>query len=410
MIKNFENYFVPKKNKTFFRHQFFTRNQQSGETIDQFVTDLKNKSKDCAFGTLREELIKDRLVCGILDTHMKERLLRVDDLTLDPALDIICCEKEKELSRLEKLKDVEKEENIQSVLTFDLQAVLPVPCGENSMLYYRRKLSCYNFTVYNIIDKKGYSYFWHEELGRRGANEIGSCVYNFLKEESANLKEDVVFYSDNCVGQNKNKFLFSLYVHCVMNLKYNSITHKYLVAGHTQNEGDHMHSLIEREKKLMMNRGPIVHPSQWTTIIQLSKKTGQPFKVKEIDTSDIFNLKLLTKKIGTNFTMNEEKEKVLWHDVCCVRVEKECPSIILYQTSYEQEGWMRLNIMGRARRLDRRTNCELVPAYADRPGIPVCKKKDLLDLCDAHVIPRVHWDFFKNLKVDESNLNVEDDG
>jgi hypothetical protein len=88
VIKKFENYFIPKKNITFFRHQFFTRNQLAGETIDQFVTDLKNKSKDCEFGMLREELIKDRLVCGILNSHMKERLLREEDLTLDRALDI----------------------------------------------------------------------------------------------------------------------------------------------------------------------------------------------------------------------------------------------------------------------------------------------------------------------------------
>jgi hypothetical protein len=41
-------------------------------------------------------------------------------------------------------------------ITFDLQAVLSTPCGMVSQLYYKRKLSCYNLTVYCLVDKKGY--------------------------------------------------------------------------------------------------------------------------------------------------------------------------------------------------------------------------------------------------------------
>ncbi len=44
---------------------FFTRAQGPNETIDAYVTDLKNKAKDCEFGRLTEDLIKDRIVCGV---------------------------------------------------------------------------------------------------------------------------------------------------------------------------------------------------------------------------------------------------------------------------------------------------------------------------------------------------------
>ena len=44
---------------------FNTRNQQIGETIDQYVTDLRNKANTCEYGNLTDSLIKDRLVCGI---------------------------------------------------------------------------------------------------------------------------------------------------------------------------------------------------------------------------------------------------------------------------------------------------------------------------------------------------------
>ena len=63
---------------------------------------------------------------------------------------------EKQLSRAEKESDVknaEKNKNLQ-VCCFDLQAVIVLPCGDVSQFYYKRRLSCYNFTVFNISEKK----------------------------------------------------------------------------------------------------------------------------------------------------------------------------------------------------------------------------------------------------------------
>lgn len=88
VLKKFDEHFKPKRNVTFMRHKFFTRSQEPGETIDQFVTDLRNKSKDCDFGDLVEGLITDRIVCGIANSHLKERLLREPDLKLSRALEI----------------------------------------------------------------------------------------------------------------------------------------------------------------------------------------------------------------------------------------------------------------------------------------------------------------------------------
>lgn len=48
----FEAYCNPRKNVTWERHLFNTRNQQPGETIDQYITDLRTKAKSCEFGTL----------------------------------------------------------------------------------------------------------------------------------------------------------------------------------------------------------------------------------------------------------------------------------------------------------------------------------------------------------------------
>lgn len=45
---------------------------REGETVDSFVTDLYALAKHCAVGTLQDELIRDRIVVGLLDSKLAE--------------------------------------------------------------------------------------------------------------------------------------------------------------------------------------------------------------------------------------------------------------------------------------------------------------------------------------------------
>ncbi len=65
VIEEFEKYCNPRKNLIWERHIFNTRNQLIGETIDQYVTDLRNKVNTSEYGNITDSLIKDCLVCGI---------------------------------------------------------------------------------------------------------------------------------------------------------------------------------------------------------------------------------------------------------------------------------------------------------------------------------------------------------
>lgn len=86
--EKFKQYCEPRKNLTYMRHQFFMRMQGPAETIDAFVTDIKNKAKNCEFGTLSDSLIRDRIVCGIKDDSLRARLLREANLPLRKAIDL----------------------------------------------------------------------------------------------------------------------------------------------------------------------------------------------------------------------------------------------------------------------------------------------------------------------------------
>ncbi|CAB3232298.1 unnamed protein product [Arctia plantaginis] len=88
VLKKLDEHFGSKKNLTVERHKFFIRNQQESETIDQYVFELKKLALTCEFCDLKDDLIKDRLVCGVISSAIRERLLREDKLTLYTAVEI----------------------------------------------------------------------------------------------------------------------------------------------------------------------------------------------------------------------------------------------------------------------------------------------------------------------------------
>ena len=88
ILKKFREYCQPRKNVVFERYRFSMRNQEEGELIYHWVTDLKTRAATCEFGEQRDLLIRDKIVFGVRDERVKERLLREASLTLVEAQSI----------------------------------------------------------------------------------------------------------------------------------------------------------------------------------------------------------------------------------------------------------------------------------------------------------------------------------
>ena len=78
----------PRTNVILERYRFNTRTQQSSETLQAYLSDLKNKANSCAYGDLKDELIRDRIVVGVQHDNVRKILLRKNDLTLAKAIHI----------------------------------------------------------------------------------------------------------------------------------------------------------------------------------------------------------------------------------------------------------------------------------------------------------------------------------
>lgn len=81
------SHFLPKTNVIFERARFNQRVQQLGEPAEQFINDLHKLAETCKFKTLKDELIRDRIVVGIRDAKLSENLQLCEDLTLSKAIE-----------------------------------------------------------------------------------------------------------------------------------------------------------------------------------------------------------------------------------------------------------------------------------------------------------------------------------
>ncbi|XP_050504398.1 uncharacterized protein LOC126883193 [Diabrotica virgifera virgifera] len=86
IIEKFDAHFIPQKNVIFERFKFNTRSQQPGESVDAYITALHSLAEHCSYGALKDELIRDRIVVGVLDVKVSERLQLQKNLTLGEAV------------------------------------------------------------------------------------------------------------------------------------------------------------------------------------------------------------------------------------------------------------------------------------------------------------------------------------
>ena len=84
VLDQFKVYCESKKNIPFERYCFNQRQQQTGETYDQYKTALKKLAEGCDFAKITpDEILRDRLLFGIADNKVRERLLHETNLTLE---------------------------------------------------------------------------------------------------------------------------------------------------------------------------------------------------------------------------------------------------------------------------------------------------------------------------------------
>lgn len=76
VVETFTKLYVKTPNTIFARHQLATRKQKAGESLDEYLEELKKLSKHCEFVTVtaetyRSEMIRDSFINGLSSNYIR---------------------------------------------------------------------------------------------------------------------------------------------------------------------------------------------------------------------------------------------------------------------------------------------------------------------------------------------------
>lgn len=174
-----------------------------------------------------------------------------------------------------------------------------------------------------------------------------------------------------------------------------------MIRGHTQNEGDSAHSIIERAIKRSRKSGPIYVPDQYAQIIRTAKKNGNPFLLEELNFDDFYDLKKLSEDVGLNTGKDSNGTIIKIHDIKMIKFQKDSLTYS-YKTNYEGD-WVAADIKKKNTRSSQSVNLNeiktinLKAAYTSKLPISQNKKKDLQELLQKNIIPKVYANFYESI-------------
>lgn len=299
--------------------------------------------------------------------------------------------RKKDRARDEKEIDkIHAQENTCIVLTMDLQAVKVCPNVNASAIFFKTKLCCYNFTVYNLESHEVVCYWFTEVDSDLQASTFTSIILEHLEKFCVSKKLPIVLYSDGCTYQNRNNILANALLN--FSVKHDvEIFQKFLERGHTQMECDSVHALIERKIK----GKDIYLPADYVRATKEARKKPAPYETQ-----------VLKRTFFKNFA---EKKHMRYHSIRPGR-SKDDPTvtdikalsyspdgIIRYKLDFDDE-WRELPIRPKSITV---TDCSYPQLHKSTLKISYSKWKHLQEL--KSVIPEDCHTFYDNLPKNEKD-------
>lgn len=171
----------------------------------------------------------------------------------------------------------------------DLQAVKVCPYVQASAIFFKLKVCCHNFTIYDLVTNMAKCYWFTETETDMTASTFVSCILEYLSTDCANESGPIIFYSEGCTYQNRNSILSNALLNYSITNNI-EIIQKLLEVRHTQMECDSVHSCIERKLK----GRDIQLPSDYLRITKEARSRPFPYVVKCMQYSDFQNYAVKT--------------------------------------------------------------------------------------------------------------------
>lgn len=177
VLKKFTDHFEPRKNVIIERFKFNNIVQKEDQNVDQFVTELKKSVKQCEYKE-EDEMVRDRIVIGLADKSLQEKLLRERKLDLNSAINI--CQVAESSKCQSKVLHKKLEDNCVYALKAKKDTERPV-------------LSKSNCLYCDLVHEKGKCPAWGKTCAKcQGRNHYARVCKNknYYKTKIHEVKED----------------------------------------------------------------------------------------------------------------------------------------------------------------------------------------------------------------------------
>ena len=88
LVKSMKDHLQPEPNQIAERFHFFKRDRKHGESVSDYIAELRRLSERCGFAGELNTYLRDRFVCGLTSEKIQQKLLTMKDLTLEKALEV----------------------------------------------------------------------------------------------------------------------------------------------------------------------------------------------------------------------------------------------------------------------------------------------------------------------------------
>lgn len=269
------------------------------------------------------------------------------------------------------------------VISMDLEQVIFIPTLTHSDMFYSRQLSCFNFGLHVADNNSAVMCLWTEAITGRGGNEIGSALLKVLLSENFTPKDKIIIWSDNCIGQNKNRMILMIFIYLIVIGKFTQIEQKFLVTGHTYLPCDRDFAQIEKRKRVTKL---IVPADIEKMILECCHKT--PFKVSHVEEQDFKNIQQLADEYINTSKLNISQ--TAW-----VRISADDPGRIYVRKSFSDAcPWESHNVLKKGKRLSD-LRLQPLPPLQCHNRITAAKLENLKSMLDY--IPLANVRFYEEL-------------
>ena len=373
-IKEHVNSYHPAVSHYKLSHAPLRRCLEPGLTISLMWHDFCEKHQKISYELYRQVFESERITFGKpsqdeCETCLAYRL-HVNDSVQNDDHDVDTCGECTDGSdhkvaytkaRIEYQKELPNDFHVYAV---DMQRVILLPKLSTKESFFVSRLIVFNETFARMGADRAPDYvvLWHEgKSGSRLDQDVASAYIKcIIKDASPNL----LFWVDNCGGQNKNWTLFTALVQCV-NAVWGpqQVVIKYLQKGHTYMKADSIHGSIGKKMKQAEN---IFTFADFVELCQKSSRTITPILMECMDFHDFS---------GEQRTRNGKKTKMpLLGKVCEVKFSKGRRTM-MYKEDFDCE-YTEVDFL--KTRFD--ATGQLPPKRTEPRGIPKSKKTGILNL------------------------------